>query len=95
MGSIGDRIVKINYYIHLLMGKEMLCTVCGYSGPAKKILKGSFWIEIILWLTFIVPGLIYSIWRLGNQVHECPKCKSQSMIPVDSPKAQEMLRNQK
>lgn len=72
------------------MKKEMFCTVCGYRGVAKRILKGSFWLEVLLWLTFIFPGIIYSIWRLTNRAYECPKCKSQSMIPADSPKAQEI-----
>ncbi|HEY8085904.1 MAG TPA: hypothetical protein VIE69_09920 [Methylophilaceae bacterium] len=38
--------------------KEKICAKCGYVGHAKKITKGSFLVEVILWLLFI-PGLGY------------------------------------
>ena len=43
--------------------KQMICTKCGHVGKPKKKVKGSIFIEIILWLMLIVPGLIYSIWK--------------------------------
>ena len=58
--------------------------------PAKRV-KGSFWIELILWLTFLVPGLIYSVWRLTSKEEICPECERPSMIPIDSPEAQRLL----
>ncbi len=77
------------------MAKQYVCTNCGYTGAPKKITKGSILIEIILWLFLIVPGLIYSIWRLTTKYDACPKCKNPTMIPVDSPKGQKLVEEHK
>lgn len=50
------------------------CPNCKYEGAGKYGVKGSFAIELILWLCFIVPGLIYSIWRLTTKGMRCPQC---------------------
>ncbi|HEV2348917.1 MAG TPA: hypothetical protein VG028_03620 [Terriglobia bacterium] len=44
---------------------------------------GSFAIEIVLWLCFLFPGLIYSIWRLTARHETCPKCGEKSLIPME------------
>jgi Sel1 repeat len=64
---------------------SMICQNCGTRGEPKTITKGSIWIEIILWLCLIVPGLIYSIWRLTTRQKGCPSCGQVSMIPVNTP----------
>lgn len=74
--------------------KQSICTACGFVGKPKKITKGSILVEIILWLLFLIPGLIYSIWRLSTKYVACPNCKSQTMIPVDSPNGQRLLAEQ-
>jgi len=71
--------------------QDLLCTNCGCQGKPKLRVKGSFFIEIILWLFFIVPGLIYTIWRLTTKQNVCVKCGSENLIPLDSPKAQQVL----
>lgn len=67
---------------------EKICTTCGFKGSPKRFTKGSFIIELGLWLCFLVPGLIYSIWRLASRYEGCPKCHGSAMIPLDSPLAQ-------
>lgn len=67
--------------------KKLLCRNCGYQGLAKTITKGSIFIEIILWICFIIPGLIYSIWRISSRYKACPKCKAPNMVSLDSPMA--------
>lgn len=74
------------------MAKEMICTECGSIGVPKKITKGNFFIELILYLTFIIPGIIYSIWRLTNTALICRKCGKESMIPTDSPRGIELKK---
>lgn len=64
---------------------SMICPNCGIRGEAKTITKGSTLIELLLWLCFIVPGLIYSIWRLSSRGKGCPSCGNTGMIPVNSP----------
>jgi hypothetical protein len=44
-------------------------------------MKGNGWIELILWLCYIVPGLIYSIWRRSGEPSVCPTCKSETLKP--------------
>ena len=58
------------------MSKSMIihCPNCKYEGPGKYFTKGSFLIELCLWFIFIVPGFIYSIWRLTNKGYICPRC---------------------
>lgn len=70
-----------------------ICTSCGYLGESRTITKGNFLIEVILWLFLVVPGLIYTIWRLTSKHSACPKCGNPSMIPVDTPKGQELLKS--
>jgi hypothetical protein len=55
---------------------EKICSNCGYLGKPKKIVRGAFLIELILWLCFLVPGFIYTVWRLTSQYDVCPKCGS-------------------
>ena len=69
---------------------EMFCTSCGNTGTPKKVTRGSIWIELVLWLCFLVPGLIYSIWRLTTRHPACRACGAATLVPVDSPVAQAM-----
>ncbi|WP_114968528.1 YqaE/Pmp3 family membrane protein [Rhodoferax ferrireducens] len=63
------------------------CMTCGISGQPKQITKGNVLIEIVLWLCFIIPGLIYSIWRLSSRYKACPSCGGTTLVPIESPAA--------
>jgi hypothetical protein len=67
------------------------CQTCGTIATPIRFTKGSFVIEIFLWLLLIVPGLLYSLWRLTTKAWVCPSCGSQDIIPFDSPKAKAAL----
>lgn len=73
------------------MKQQVVCTNCGYTGVASKENKGNVLIEIILWICFFIPGLIYSIWRRSDKKVICPKCKQSTLVPVDSPVGQKMI----
>jgi hypothetical protein len=60
---------------------------CGTDAQPKTVTRGTIFIEIILWICFIVPGLIYSIWRLTTRGDACPACGSVAIVPFDSPAA--------
>lgn len=62
-----------------------VCTTCGFIGEPKKVTKGSFILEIVAWLFFLLPGIIYSVWRLTSKHTACPKCGNAAMIPLDTP----------
>lgn len=73
------------------MAKKLLCIACQHVGEAKRVTRGSIWIELVMWLFFLLPGLIYSIWRLTTRHDACERCGGKSLIPLDSPAAKKML----
>ena len=76
-----------------MAGKE-ICANCGHIGQARKVTRGSFLMELVLWLCFIVPGLIYSIWRMTSKQLACPQCHaSATMIPLDSPRGKKLQQD--
>lgn len=74
------------------MATELYCPNCGHIGTPKRYIKGSFLVELVLWLCFILPGLIYSVWRSTSRYKGCPRCGASNMIPVDSPRARQMMK---
>lgn len=72
--------------------KTRFCRTCGEIAKPKKKTPGSFWIECLLWLFFILPGLIYSIWRLSTRHPVCRHCGSWMIIPPQSPAAMRARR---
>jgi hypothetical protein len=52
------------------------CRRCGYHGPAEPLAPGKAWLEGVFWIAFLVPGLIYSVWRLFGRKYLCPACKA-------------------
>lgn len=69
------------------MNQQRLCMTCGHVGKPRRATKGHFILELVLWLCFIVPGLIYSIWRLTTRHDACASCGATTLIPTDSPMA--------
>lgn len=89
-------------------GNTFICTNCGYQGKPVTSTGGSFWIEVVLlimaspsllffilpWLLFSsLPVIFYSLWRLTTRREVCPQCKQPNMIPLDTPRGQELAEN--
>ena len=72
------------------MAKAMLCRRCGTEAKPKTQVKGNVLTELVLWLFFLLPGLIYSIWRLTTKTKVCPACGSEELVPPDSPVGRQM-----
>lgn len=70
-----------------------VCKNCGYVGSQIKHVKGSFIIEIGLWFLMILPGFLYTIWRLASTAMVCPECKEDTMIKASSPIGQQIIIN--
>lgn len=66
------------------------CKDCGTVAEPKTATRGTMALEIILWLCFLVPGLIYSVWRLSTRYDACPSCGSANLVPVQSPQGQQL-----
>lgn len=69
----------------ILRNGNYVCRNCGTRAIPEIVTKGSVWIEIILWLAMLVPGLIYSIWRVTTRDMVCPECRRNTMIGVHTP----------
>lgn len=61
------------------------CKQCGTVAESKTETPGSILIELILWLCFLIPGLIYSLWRHSRRHEVCRACGSADIVPIDSP----------
>ena len=66
-------------------GPALACTTCGHVGQSVDRTRGSLVIEIVLWLCLLVPGLLYSLWRLTTRAKVCASCGAATLVPVGSP----------
>ena len=57
------------------------CNACHNFTPTA-LLKGNGWIELVLYFAYIVPGIIYSIWRRAGAPNVCPLCRAASLVPA-------------
>lgn len=73
---------------------KQVCTRCGFVSTGTTRVKGSILIEIMLWFFFLIPGLIYSLWRLTTKAVVCPKCGSEELVPSDTPRGRELTTGQ-
>lgn len=71
--------------------EKLLCVNCGFVGEPKKEIPGSIWITLILLCFYIIPGIVYEIWRNNATKHICPMCGSANLLPLDSPNAKKIL----
>ena len=73
--------------------QKMVCRDCGFAGPIMDRRKGSLLVEIALWCCFLVPGFIYSIWRMSSTAYQCPTCSGWNLIPASSPAGARLLQD--
>lgn len=66
------------------------CKDCGSVAEPKTATRGSMGMEVILWLCFLVPGLIYSVWRLTSKHDVCAACGSENLVPLASPAGKQL-----
>ena len=76
------------------MAQQFICSACGNIDNPKTAVKGNTLIEIILWLCFIIPGLIYSIWRSSSRHKVCTVCRATTLIPINTPIGIKLLADQ-
>ncbi len=59
------------------------CPACAMYFPYSAK-KGNGWIELALYLLWIIPGVLYSIWRRTGNTSVCPKCNSANLIQAST-----------
>ena len=74
-------------------GAGMVCANCSTAEAARRRTKGSDGVEVLMWLFFLLPGLVYSVWRRSGKTEwfECHACGSTDLIPLDSQRAHALL----
>jgi len=73
------------------LSAKKLCKSCGEVGKAGRYMPGSLIVELVCWLMFILPGIVYSIYRHSASKPCCKVCKSLEIIPLNSPMAKQLL----
>lgn len=71
---------------------DVVCGSCGTRGTPKTVTKGSFLLELFLFLCFFIPGLLYAIWRSTTKHKACRTCGSPNLVPADSPIGREIIQ---
>jgi hypothetical protein len=71
--------------------KQMVCLRCHETDFPLRKTSGSIIIELALWLFFIIPGIIYSIWRGNSTKLVCRSCESDDLVPLNTVKGREIL----
>lgn len=64
----------------------MICKACGTVNSATRIARGSGFVELVLWVTFVIPiALVYTVWRRTNLRPTCSACGSQELVALATP----------
>jgi len=72
--------------------KKYVCMECGCQRDPIDANRGLWVIEIFMWLLYILPGAIYSIWRRVRKQQVCPNCQHPSVVLTSSSRAMGMMR---
>lgn len=72
--------------------KDYICLVCGGQRAPVLARRGNIYIEILLWLCYIIPGVMYTLWRTVRRHEVCPDCRNPSIVKTTSPQAFELRR---
>ncbi len=72
--------------------RKYICMECGCQRDPVKAKRGLLVVEIFMWLLYIVPGVIYSIWRRVRKHEICSKCRMPSIVLTSSSRAMGMMR---
>jgi len=89
-----------------MKNKNLICGSCGNANSAKRVTRGTFLAEAVLWVaavflfftippiggTLLVIAIVYSAWRLLSRRTECRQCGSTNLIPADSPVGEKLSR---
>ncbi len=68
----------------IIKGK-VICRNCGSTDKAVIISPSNFTVELLLWCSGVLPGVIYTLWCNYVAYNACAKCASRDIVPIDSP----------
>lgn len=71
--------------------RKYLCMECGCQRDPIIAKRGFLVIELFMWLMYILPGIIYSIWRRVRTQQVCSNCRTPSIVLTSSSRAMGMM----
>ena len=71
----------------------MICKTCEEQVSLVNTTPGSIWVEIVLWMLFCAPGLVYSVWRLSKRRLVCSQCMGSDLVHESSAAGRRITRN--
>lgn len=71
---------------------KVVCQNCGHVDLPSRKQRGHTLITIILLFFWIIPGIIYYIWRSTDRSLRCDRCHSINVIPMDTEAARMYVR---
>jgi hypothetical protein len=85
-GQEGAQAVRLEVSDAMRHGQSARCVCmrCKAVDRVATVTRGSPALELALWL-LVVPGVIYSTWRLRGRVKVCALCGSYDVLPDDAP----------
>ncbi|MDH5458753.1 MAG: hypothetical protein OEY26_08570 [Nitrospinota bacterium] len=89
------KILKVNKPLKIAgidFTKKYVCMECGCQRDPINANRGLLVIEIFMWLLYILPGVIYSIWRRVRKQQVCPNCRNPSVVLTSSSRAMGVMR---
>jgi hypothetical protein len=81
----GIALWQVTHKFHAPDTHLFICRNCGSCDAPKTVSPRSIWIEIILWFSYLIPGVIYTLWCHYQTYIACNKCGSRDIVPLDSP----------
>jgi len=84
--------VKKTNVVGIDFTKKYVCMECGCQREPIDAKRGLLVIEIFMWLLYIIPGIIYSIWRRVRKQKVCSKCRTPSVVLTSSSRAMGVMR---
>lgn len=79
MENMNNEAREIPYWKNILVN----CPNCWFKWEPAKYRKWNIFLEIILWLLFLIPWAIYTALRHINTFCLCPKCKQKFLLETD------------
>lgn len=69
----------------------LFCQDCELAGVGASSKRGSVLITILLLCFFLIPGIVYMIYRNHTKGTQCEHCHSKNVIPITSAKVKKVL----
>lgn len=75
-------------------GNTSVCKNCEEVGGVTTKLLGTGWVEAVLYLFSIAPGIIYSVWRRKGAKQVCSACGSDQLVAAKTRSGKQIIAAQ-